>query len=70
MLKSKILLEVMIKMEIIYIITGIIALFLLILNLVSFYFIYIFYQKTEKQRVEITKLVREISYLKSGSKKN
>lgn len=31
---------------------------------------YTLYQKSEKQRIEITKLVREISYLKNNNEKH
>jgi len=35
---------------------------------IAYFIIFILYQKSEEQRVEITKLVREIAYLKNGKK--
>jgi len=36
---------------------------------VAYFLIFIFYTKTEEQRIEITKLAREIAYLKNDKKK-
>lgn len=36
---------------------------------VAYFIIFLLYKKSEEQRVEITKLVREIAYLKNAKKK-
>lgn len=46
-----------------------IIIFLSVLIVLAYLFILMLYRKSEDQRVEVTKLVREIAYLKDDKKK-